>query len=73
VENFVDNRPRQPCRFGPAVQPTLFAQKTGMKKAFYINGLSRTSAAKPRTVVCRANAGAAVELSGRADGRMSDG
>jgi hypothetical protein len=73
VENFVDNRPRQPSRASPGVRPASAAQKTGMKKAFNINSLSSALAAKPRGVVCNANAGAAVELSARTVGRSSDG
>jgi hypothetical protein len=73
VENFVDNRPHQPSRAGQTVRSAPAAQKTGMKKAFNINGLSSALAAKPRGVVCNANAGAAVELSARTDGRSSDG
>jgi hypothetical protein len=73
VENFVDNRARDPLNSAPGLRPASDAQKTGMKKAFYIKGLSSAPAAKPRVVVCNANTGAAVELSTRTDGRSSDG
>jgi hypothetical protein len=73
VENFVDNRPV--LRRASALAPLLAsaARKTGMENLFNINGLPNDPVVDAGGMVCRANARAAVELSGRSNGRCADG
>ena len=73
VENFVDNlalrcnlRSRQTASRAPA-------RKEGIENFMNINGLRRAVVPGHGAVVCRASAGAAVELSDRARPRFADG
>lgn len=73
VENFVDNRPGLASYRRVESLVTSAARKKGTENLFDIKGLPNHPAAGAGGMVCNANARAAVELSGRSNGRCADG